>query len=63
MTADCLLRYNHRRPYEALGHIPGSSIVSSCSPTSTSDWCRNSRGLQSQLTAFFMLKTACNAYL
>ncbi|MEN5424722.1 hypothetical protein ABE607_17875, partial [Comamonas aquatica] len=34
-------------PMKPSAAFPRLSIVSKCSPTSTSDWCRNSRGLHS----------------
>ena len=46
MTADWLHRYNHHRPHEALGRIPPVEYRVKLFPTSTSDWLRNSRGLQ-----------------
>jgi putative transposase len=46
MTADWLHRYNHYLPMKLSAESHRSSTVSSCSPTSTSDWFTNPRGLQ-----------------
>ncbi len=46
MTVDWLHRYNTIDPMKPPVASRRSSTVSNCSPTSTSDWLRKSRGLQ-----------------